>query len=128
MKNSTARSRMIENEAIFRQYNEQVKRGFDEVKNVAAETGHEHLAGDFDGKLHFYCECADENCHKRVLLSPRDYNEIHKNRRRFVLVPGHDTNEIERVVARKTEYDVVEKFEQPPETVGTLSRTELNNV
>jgi len=118
---------MAENEVVFRRYNEEVQRGIEEVRQLAEETNQEHIIHNEDTPLHFYCECSDENCHKRVLLSPSEYKKIHRNRAQFVIICGHQTEVIEEVVRTKGDYCIVKKFFTPPETVRVLHPTGLDN-
>ena len=118
---------MAENEVVFRQYNERVRQNFDEIVKLAKESGQDYLIPQDDTSLHFYCECSDENCHKRIMLKPSIYNKIHKNRRHFIVLPGHETNVIERVVSQEKTYSIVEKYTKPPETARTLSPTGVDN-
>ena len=119
--------RMIENEAVFRKYNEQIKKNFSEAKRIAAEDGQPHMLVDEDQPLFFHCECADEDCRQRIELAPSTYNDIHKARDRFVVLPGHEVARIERTVAMRDRYHIVKKDEMPPEDVSQLQPTSLNN-
>jgi hypothetical protein len=130
MGETTSEHRLAENEAIFRRINEQVQAGFDETNRLALEDNqpqfrispHSHTT-----PLKFYCECADENCAKRVSISPKEYTEIHKNRRWFIIAPGHQVTSVEKVVREKPEYTVVEKNVMPPEDPETMHPTSIGN-
>ena len=82
------------NEALFRDVNERI-----------AET-----AEPFDGATEFVCECADPNCTERVSATLAEYESVRKNPTTFLLVPGHDQLDIERVVADRGRFEVVEKM------------------
>lgn len=86
------------NEAIFRDVNERV---------VEIDRAHGVPAGEI---ATFVCECSDSTCLARVALSVSAYEEVRANPTRFVLVPGHETPEIEHVVERHEGYVVVEKI------------------
>lgn len=119
--------RLVENEIVFRQLNEQIQKGIDEANRIAAEDEQSHLRiqqSKDDDPLHFYCECADENCVRRVVLSHHDYNTIHRRRDHFVILPGHERPQVEDVVQREEGYFVVEKKIMPPEQVGSVFDTE----
>jgi len=118
---------MAENEVVFRRYNEEVQRGFEEVRRLAEETSQQHIIHNEDTPLHFYCECSDENCRKRVMLSPSEYKKIHRNRAQFVIIRGHQTELIEEVVRTEGDYCIVKKFFTPPETVRVLHPTGVDN-
>ena len=118
---------MAENEVVFRRYNERVRQNFDEVIKMAKESGQEYLVPEDDTKLHFYCECSDENCRQRIMMRPSVYNKIHTNRRQFTIVRGHETKIIERIVRTESNYCVVEKFIKPPETARQLNPTGVDH-
>jgi hypothetical protein len=123
--------RLVENEAVFRRYNERVQEGLVAANRMAREDGHDTLVEmtrQDDMPLHFYCECSDENCSQRIVMKPADYRRIHRDRKRFILLPGHEVNEVECVVERKRGYSVVKKFEQPPEDARELRPTDVKNV
>ena len=131
MDETSSEHRLAENEAIFRRINEQVKLGYDETNRLAREDRQpEFQVTVFDDNtpLQFYCECADENCAKRVELTFHEYHEIHENRRRFVIVPGHEVISVEKVIAEKPNYTIVEKNVQPPEDPEEMHPTSIGNV
>jgi hypothetical protein len=91
--------RLLENEVIFRQINEDVD-GF--LRDIGM--GRQDSAP-------FYCECSNMDCHMRIELSPAAYERIHKNPRQFIAIDGHEVPKIERVVKRHRTYNVIEKLE-----------------
>lgn len=124
---SISERRLAENQVVFRQYNESVQKGFDDLVSLAKETDQTHMINIDDNPLHFYCECSDENCRKRLQLKPSRYNEIHKRRDRFVIICGHEVASIERVVQREADCCVVQKNKKPPQTASGLNITDVNN-
>lgn len=76
--------------------------------NEHIEDVHERLG--VEGPTEFLCECGDPECSERVFLSLHAYNGVRANLRRFVVVPGHETPNAERVVERGERFAVVEKF------------------
>lgn len=127
MSQSLSERRMAENEMVFREYNERIKKGFDELKSIAKEEGQEKYMGGDDTPLLFFCECSDESCRKRVELKPSRYDKIHKHRNYFVVVRGHDVKSIERVIEENAEYCIVEKLIDLPDSAETLNKTDLGN-
>lgn len=127
MSNPLSERRMIENQAVFRRYNEQVQQNFEKIKEVAAETNQEYLIPDDDTPLHFYCECSDENCRERIQMKPSEYSRIHKNRKQFVILNGHEIDTIEQVVLKEKDFWVVKKFVKPSETARLLQPTTADN-
>jgi hypothetical protein len=86
--------RAARNEALFREVNEEVARL------------EQRLEG---GEPLFVCECADETCVERVSVPLDAYEELRSHPRRFVLKPGHQQDDVERVVETTNGYVVVEK-------------------
>lgn len=127
MDESLSIRRMVENEVVFRGYNEQVQKGFDEIKELAHKTNQHSFIYNNDKALHFYCECSDENCRKRIQIKPSRYNKIHQDRNYFVLISGHEVNQIERIIKQEPRFNIVEKFGLPPETVSELQPTDVDN-
>jgi len=128
MTESTADRHKADNEAIFRELNQRLQKGVDEANAVAVEEGQKLLDFDATAPLHFFCECADENCQERIPLSLNDYTEIHKDNRSFTIVPGHQVTKIEDVTVKEPEYWIVTKHEEPPEQSDTLHPTDVHNI
>jgi len=78
---------------------------FREVNEAIASTAARFEADETD----FVCECSDPGCAHRLTAQLDDYEEIRSESTRFLLAPGHVEPEIEHVVARKREYEIVEK-------------------
>ena len=86
--------RIAETEALFRVVNEQI-----------AETAERFEVGSAD----FYCECDDVTCHERVEVPLEDYEEVRSDSTHFIVRPGHENERVERVVAQRARYAVVDK-------------------
>ena len=83
-------------ESLFRDVNERI-----------AES-----AERFDAdRTEFVCECADPNCTHRVEATLDEYEEVRADGATFMLVPGHEHADIERVVKRRRGFHVVEKVQ-----------------
>ena len=93
--------RLGANEAVFREINEGIERG--------------HWPGEEDSPVSFRCECARLGCNDLIELSPREYERVRSNPRRFIVLPGHERLEIELVVERRSGYLIVEKLSQAAE-------------
>ena len=91
---SLSDERAARNEALFREVNEEVARLEKRLQGGAPQ---------------FVCECAAESCVERVTLPLATYEQIRSDPRRFVLKPGHEQEEFERVVHIRSGYVVVEK-------------------
>lgn len=128
MSDSLSVRRLAENEVVFRSYNENMQKGLGDLAQVAKEDSQEHLMLDPDAPLHFYCECSDENCDQRILLTSREYASIHAKRNRFIVIPNHEVKSIEHIVQSFDSYSVIEKQIPLPAHATKLHRTSVNNV
>jgi transcription initiation factor TFIID subunit TAF12 len=130
MPDTPSERRLAENEAIFRQLNEQVNAGFDETNKLAQEDNQPEFVvtpHHDDSPIQFFCECADENCTDRITVTLIKYQEIHKNRNDFMVVPGHEVTSVEKILLEQPDYSVVEKNAEPPENPETLHPTSIDN-
>lgn len=114
MTNSLSERRLAENQVIFRRKNENVTKNLKTLKEAVDSEGEASIVSDIDLPLHFYCECSDENCKRRIVLKPSEYNELHQNSSQFIVWPGHVVPKIERVVHSTDKLIVVEKMNTPP--------------
>ncbi|HUP26205.1 MAG TPA: hypothetical protein VM124_00995 [Candidatus Limnocylindrales bacterium] len=127
MTETLSERRMAKNEAIFREANRRLPENLDKLKQAAVAEGQETLLPDIDIPLHFYCECSDENCRKRIVMKPSEHKALHQNTSQFVIIPGHNVPNIERVMRTTDEYTVIEKYNTPPPAVGKLRATQVDN-
>ena len=88
--------RLARNESLVRDVNERISDGAQRF--------------DIEGRTDFLCECANDDCSERVRLTLTDYNDVRNRGDRFVIAPGHDIPELERVVAEGEGFVVVEKL------------------
>jgi Zn finger protein HypA/HybF involved in hydrogenase expression len=79
---------------------------FREVNEAIATTAAKFEADETD----FVCECADPECAHRITAALDDYEAVRCDATHFIIAPGHEEPEIERIVARNGEFTVVEKF------------------
>jgi hypothetical protein len=86
--------RRAENEAAFRAVNERIAR-------LGRRYGSE--------SLELVCECSDADCSERVSLTVAEYERARAEPTYFLVVPGHETAGIERVVERGRDFAIVEK-------------------
>jgi hypothetical protein len=61
------------------------------------------------GAAVFVCECGNLGCNATVELTIVDYEQVRSGFDRFLVVPGHELPDIERVVERHGDYVVVAK-------------------
>lgn len=64
---------------------------------------------DPDAPIAFFCECSDLDCRERIELMAGRFEEIHRERDLFVVAPGHERIEVERVVDQEGGYLIVRK-------------------
>jgi hypothetical protein len=57
----------------------------------------------------FVCECGNLGCNATVEMSIDEYEEVRTGFERFLVLPGHEIEEIEDVVERHSSYLVVAK-------------------
>ena len=61
------------------------------------------------GAVPFICECGDMRCTRVMSLTLEEYATVRTRGGRFVIVPGHERQEAERVVRATDRYAVIEK-------------------
>ena len=93
--------RIAHNETLFRDVNERIEAG-----QWPTERG---------APVAFRCECGSLRCNLLLELTLDAYEEVRASATHFVLVPGHEIPEIERVVEREPDYVVVEKVGEAAE-------------
>src|SRR5688500_18025883 len=89
--------RIARNEARWRELNAELERGL------------ETLSRDPDERAAFVCECGRPNCAEMVKLPLDAYQRAHAQDEHFVVLPGHEFPDVERVVEEGDGYLVVEK-------------------
>lgn len=87
--------RAARNEEVFRRVNERIDEGAER----------HHVAS----VLPFHCECSATTCVETLQIAPADYERVAGRPYFFVLIPGHENPEVERVVEEHESYLVVEK-------------------
>ena len=89
--------RLAQNEALFREVNER-------VETIA----HSHHLGPH-APYEFLCECANADCSFRIRTTLELYEHVRASPRRFIVLPGHNFPEVERVVEQHDAFWTVEK-------------------
>lgn len=93
----TREERLARNETIFREVNER-------IEEIASPDGRS------DGHVYeFFCECSNHDCNLLLPLTVDAYEKVRANPEAFLVAPGHDLPEIEEVIARQPDYQVVLK-------------------
>jgi hypothetical protein len=83
-------------EALFRDVNERI-----------AESAERFDASETE----FVCECSDPNCTHRLEATLEEYEQVRADGATFLLAPGHEHSDIERVIERRRRFNVVEKVQ-----------------
>jgi hypothetical protein len=84
-------------ESLFRDVNERIA---ESAQRFEADT------------TQFVCECADPNCTHRLQATLEEYEDVRNDGATFMLEPGHEHDDIERVVERLGRFHVVEKVQR----------------
>jgi hypothetical protein len=84
-------------EALFRDVNERI-----------AESAQRFEADS----TQFVCECADPNCTHRLPATLDEYEDVRADGATFMLAPGHAHDDIERVLADRGRFHIVEKVQK----------------
>jgi hypothetical protein len=100
-------ARSAKNEALFREVNERI-----------AEVGERLQVLPEDELLDFRCECGGPECETSISMTPAEYEHVRSDKDRFAVVPGHEDEDIERVVERTERYVVVDKLPEAEPYVG----------
>jgi hypothetical protein len=91
---SVSLERLARNQVLFREVNER-------LVEVAESWGSE--------PLQFLCECSGLDCKETISLDTQQYEGVRSSPNRFVIAPGHEIPEIERVVEANDRFTLVEK-------------------
>ena len=107
MASDSRQERAARNESLFRDVNERIKSTDSNISPMFTE---------------FMCECADDSCFEHVSLTSEEYSSVRKmGPVFFILRPGHEVEDIERVVGGEAErYEIVEKQDVAAEVAAEL--------
>ena len=96
MTESERKRRIGENEAVFRNVNEQIK-AITSTLTTPMRT------------MSIVCECGLQSCTDRFEVTLTDYERVRSEPTQFFVKPGHDLPETETVVEKQPVYWIVEK-------------------
>jgi len=88
--------RAARNEALFREENENIARLEEKHGTTTSDPA-------------FLCECANADCTDHVSVEADVYTRVREQPRLFIVIPGHEDPQLERVVERHRHYLIVEK-------------------
>jgi hypothetical protein len=94
MAGRSSEARVGHNEGIFRGINERA----------------EEIGTAVDGPTEFVCECALTDCTMRIAVPLDVYERVRARSRHFIVAPGHEQLEYERVVDQGNGWLVVTKI------------------
>jgi hypothetical protein len=97
--------RIAKNETVFRAANR-------EIEQADQEAG-----GGSDQLIEVLCECGRPGCGGVITLTVAEYDGVHSQDDRFVVLRGHESSEIEKVVEERAGYLVVDKFGEAEDIV-----------
>ena len=100
--------RIAHNESVFRALNE----------SLEASVHRGRPEGDHAG---FVCECGEPNCDEIVRVELPAYESVRADSQLFVVLPGHETPDVEDVVSDSDGYVVVRKH---PDAAEIVKRTD----
>ena len=89
--------RAARNEALFREVNENIARLEEEYGQTETEPV-------------FLCECANPDCAEKLGVDLETYQRTRERARWFIVLPGHEDPQLERVVESHGNYLIVEKI------------------
>jgi hypothetical protein len=92
--------RLVRDQMLIREVNERIADIFARTEDV--------FVGE-DSFTEFLCECSNGHCTATVPISLLEYKGIRSSPRLFVLLPGHESPEVERVVESHASFSLVEK-------------------
>ena len=91
------RRRFASNEALYRSVNER-------IEGVSRT-----FAPALDETLHVICECGRIDCVQEIEISVGDYERVRSEPTFFIVVPGHETADVEVVVEQHESYNGLEE-------------------
>jgi hypothetical protein len=87
---------LAKNEELFRNVNERI------------ETVSQSVPPD-DSLMEYLCECDRPDCYDKVKTTRGEYESVRAAATHFIVLPGHDDPEVERVVFSNERFMIVEK-------------------
>ncbi len=91
--------------------NEVLAKGLNRKLESLLEQGEDEPVDD--RAADFFCECSTATCSDRIRLTIGRYDAIHAQPQDYIVRPGHQDREVERVVESEPGYLVVRKLVLP---------------
>jgi hypothetical protein len=107
MASDSRQERAARNESLFREVNERIGSTATKLSPMFTE---------------FVCECADDSCFEHVSLTSEEYSSVRgMGPVYFIVRPGHEAADIERVVGGEGDrFEIVEKQDVAAEVAVEL--------
>lgn len=90
---------LVRSQMLLREVNERIADIFGGTEEI--------FIGE-DSLTEFLCECSNSDCTATLPLSLLEYKGIRSSPNLFVLLPGHETAEVDRVVEAHVTFSLVE--------------------
>jgi hypothetical protein len=90
-----------EAKGLFRKANEDLHR-------FSASLLEEHELDPAEWPVPFLCECADSRCTRVARLTLDEFEQIRSHPGRFLVLPGHEAGDLERVIDATERFLIVE--------------------
>ncbi len=107
----TRDTQLARNETLFRNLNERLKELDDRLDTAS-------VGAPAVDREEFFCECGQLDCMGRFEMNRAQYEAVRAYSERFVVLPGHEDEEIESVVDKQDRFFVVEKRDGGPAEVA----------
>ena len=107
--------RVARNEAMYRTVNREI------------EYAAQQLGDGADDELTIVCECGRPDCDATLSITIREYDDVHRQRDRFAVAPGHENQSLEGIVTRTDAYVVVDKYGAAEKIAEAEERREGTN-
>ena len=88
--------------------NEVLAKGLNQKLESLVEQGEEEPVDQHP--VDFFCECSTATCAERIRLTVARYDAIHSMPQDYIVRPGHQDQEVERVVDSEPGYLIVRKL------------------
>jgi hypothetical protein len=92
---SAREERIVRNEVLFRDVNERIRAASESMS--------------LGRQLEIFCECGRDDCVDKLSVEAAEYEAVRSNATRFIVKPGHQIEEVEKVTASPDGYLIVEK-------------------
>ena len=87
--------RIGQNEVLFREVNERIERLSQSLQSTDS--------------LSILCECGDPSCTEHIKVTLPEYERVRQDPTLFFVRPGHALSDVEHIVERHREHDIVRK-------------------